>query len=343
MRFAVGRGRGYRPEQVDRHLAALSEDRDGAWERAARLTVLEKEMEAELARLRAVVEALPPQRYESLSDRARKILELAELEDETLVREAEAEAQSLAEAAETAGREAAEAARAYAEGVRAAADAEARATLEAARKRAEELTTEADREAAELRGAAREVFEATERRAAELLADQHAEQTAVREEAERAAEGEATALDARHAELLAAAEGRLAEARRFLAKTEEEARHGQEDAEARAGEMFAAARLTAERVERETERVLREHEEARDDIHAHMEHIRTALAALTGRVTEPTVPGPSEPGGRAEPGSPSERGGPSEPGGPSASGREPDAGAGPRTDPDGDARADEDS
>ncbi|MDV9193613.1 cellulose-binding protein, partial [Streptomyces sp. SR27] len=117
MSFAVGRGRGYRPEQVDRHLAALSEDRDGAWERAARLTVLAKEMEAEAARLREAVAALAPQRYEELGDRARKILELAEQEDETLVRAAEAEAQSLAEAADTAGREAAESARAYAEGV----------------------------------------------------------------------------------------------------------------------------------------------------------------------------------------------------------------------------------
>lgn len=75
-----------------------------------------------------------------------------------------------------------------------------------------------------------------------------------------------------------------------LARTEEETRHGQEDAEARAGELLAAARLKAERVERETERLLREHEEARDEIHAHMDHIRNSLAALTGRVgtTDPT-------------------------------------------------------
>ncbi|MER5962064.1 cellulose-binding protein [Streptomyces sp. NPDC002057] len=288
MSFAVGRGRGYRPEQVDRHLAALSGDRDGAWERAARLTVLVKEREAEAVRLRAAVEALAPQRYESLGARARKILELAEQEDETLVRAAEAEAQSLAEAAETAGREAAGAARAYAEGVRTAADAAARATLEAARGRAEELTTEAGREAGERLSAAREVFEETERRAAELLAGQHAEQTSARDEAERLAEGEAAALDSRHEELTSAADARLGDARRALARTEEGARHGQEDAEARASALLAEARMKAERVERETERVLREHEEAREEIHAHVDHIRNALAALTGR-------GPAEP------------------------------------------------
>ncbi|WP_143664194.1 DivIVA domain-containing protein, partial [Streptomyces murinus] len=34
--FATGRGRGYRPAQVDAYLEALSADRDAAWERAAR-------------------------------------------------------------------------------------------------------------------------------------------------------------------------------------------------------------------------------------------------------------------------------------------------------------------
>ncbi|MFD8016134.1 cellulose-binding protein, partial [Streptomyces sp. NPDC059762] len=86
MSFAVGRGRGYRPEQVDRYLAALSGDRDEAWERAARLTVLAKEMEAELAALREAVAALKPQRYEELGEAAQQILKLAEQEDERLVR-----------------------------------------------------------------------------------------------------------------------------------------------------------------------------------------------------------------------------------------------------------------
>lgn len=40
-----GRERGYRPEQVEACAAALSEERDAAWERAARLTVLAREME----------------------------------------------------------------------------------------------------------------------------------------------------------------------------------------------------------------------------------------------------------------------------------------------------------
>ncbi|EDY48304.1 hypothetical protein SSCG_01192 [Streptomyces clavuligerus] len=75
----------------------------------------------------------------------------------------------------------------------------------------------------------------------------------------------------------------LDQAKRGLAETEESARHGQEDAEAQAAEILAQAGLEEERTVRETERVLREHEESRDEIHGHMAHIRNSLAALTGR------------------------------------------------------------
>ncbi|MER5489486.1 cellulose-binding protein, partial [Streptomyces sp. NPDC002812] len=37
--FVVVRGRGYRPDQVNACADALFEERDAAWERAARLTV----------------------------------------------------------------------------------------------------------------------------------------------------------------------------------------------------------------------------------------------------------------------------------------------------------------
>ena len=57
-------------EEADAYVAALSQDRDDAWERAARLTVLAKEMEAEAAGLREVVSALAPQTYETLGSRA---------------------------------------------------------------------------------------------------------------------------------------------------------------------------------------------------------------------------------------------------------------------------------
>ncbi|MFF3319218.1 cellulose-binding protein [Streptomyces sp. NPDC003035] len=283
MGFSVGRGRGYRPEQVDRRLAALSGERDAAWERAARLTVLAKEMEAEAARLRTEVAALAPQRYESLGERARKILELAEQEEHALVTAAEAAAQRTAGQAGSAAARTAEAARVYADGVRAEAESTARETLRKADGEAEAIRAHARRAAEGERGAAHDDFEEATRRSATLLAGQEREQAAVREEAERVATARAAALDARHEELVISAEARVADARRALTETEEQSRHGQEDAEARAAELLAEARLHEERTERETERILREHEEAREEIHARMNHIRTALATLTGR------------------------------------------------------------
>ena len=84
--FATVRGRGYRTEQVDRFLEELSEDRDAAWERAARLTVLANEMTAECAALRDVVSTLSPPTYESLGKGALDLLRLVE-EEATSVRE----------------------------------------------------------------------------------------------------------------------------------------------------------------------------------------------------------------------------------------------------------------
>ncbi|KIF03181.1 cellulose-binding protein, partial [Streptomyces sp. RSD-27] len=85
-------GRGYRPEHVDRYVARLAGSRDEAWERVARLTVLARQMEQEAERLRAAVAALAPQTYDELSERARRILSLAEEESEILRADARADA-----------------------------------------------------------------------------------------------------------------------------------------------------------------------------------------------------------------------------------------------------------
>jgi len=78
--FPVVRGRGYRPEQVDACVADLCADRDAAWERAARLTVLARQMDEELGRLRETVARRGPQTYEALGERARRLYELGEQE-----------------------------------------------------------------------------------------------------------------------------------------------------------------------------------------------------------------------------------------------------------------------
>src|ERR1044072_9370554 len=126
-----GRGRGSRPAQVDRYVAELSEARDAAWERAARLTVLANELAADAERLREVIAQLAPQTYESLGDRAQLILMGAEEEGGCLRAAAEASEQEEWEAAQAAARVVRDAARDEGERVREAAEASARSTVEA--------------------------------------------------------------------------------------------------------------------------------------------------------------------------------------------------------------------
>ncbi|MGC5563943.1 cellulose-binding protein [Streptomyces sp. FR-108] len=281
--FETVRGRGYRPAQVDAYAAALSEGRDAAWERAARLTVLAREMESEALRLREVVTGLVPQTYETLGDRARRLFELGEEEAAELRADAVRQARRTVDEARAAAERVREAARAQADEVRAGADERARHRLLAAQAEADEMRIAARREVKEGRGEALAALRETRRRAEHLVAEQEKEHAERWERAGcEAAEREA-AFDARHEELVARAEESVAVAGRELAEARESARHLQEDADARAAELLAEARVREERVVRETERVLREHGERWDEVQTHMAHVRSSLATLTGR------------------------------------------------------------
>ncbi|MER6674908.1 cellulose-binding protein [Streptomyces sp. NPDC000983] len=281
--FSAVRGRGYRPEQVDAYAAALCRDRDDAWERAARLTVLAKEMEGEAERLRETVARLAPQTYDTLPERARQILRLG-LE----------EAAALREGAEDEARRLTEAAREYADGVRGAAltragavraevEERAREVLLAARAEADETRIVARREVKEGRAEALGALREARRRTEGVLARQageHAERSAA---FEREAEERAVAAEARNVERLARAEAALSDAERVLAETRAVVPPYLEEARERAAELLAGARVREERIARETERVLREHGELWDDVRAHMDHVRDSLTTLTGR------------------------------------------------------------
>ncbi|MDV9202545.1 cellulose-binding protein, partial [Streptomyces sp. Wh19] len=97
--FVGVRGRGYRPEQVDRLVAGLSAERDAALGEVSRLTALVEELSAESVRLSEVVATLAPQNYESLGERAQQILALAGSEAEAVRGAAQEEAQALTDAA----------------------------------------------------------------------------------------------------------------------------------------------------------------------------------------------------------------------------------------------------
>ncbi|OAH14133.1 cellulose-binding protein [Streptomyces jeddahensis] len=281
--FVVVRGRAYRPGQVDAYVTRLAKERDQAWERAARLTVLAKDMETEAERLREVVAGLTPQTYETLGERAQRILALGKEEAAAVLAAAHADAGRVTAAAEEAAREMGDAARVYADTVRAEADERARQRLLADQATADEVRIAARREVKERRGEALAVLREMRERTAEMLADlekEHAERwgAAGLEIAEREA-----AADRRHEELAAAADGRLSEAERAFAEAEESAWRIQEEAQTRAGELLADARACEDAIGRETERVLRVHGEQWDEVRAHMDHVRNSLAALTGR------------------------------------------------------------
>lgn len=281
--FETVRGRGYRPEEVDRRVEGIAIDRDSCWERAARLTVLANEMTAEVEELRERVAQMPPQTYESLGDQARLILTTAESEAHKLRAEAEAVAERARDEAEAYEREVREAARVAAERLRADTEDRAVRHVEAARDEAERLRAESRKDAERLRDEANAALKEMGRRSAEMLEEQESTQAEQWDALGRELAGHEAELEKRVAELEELGRVKQAEARRSFARTEEAARHGQEDAEARGEELIAKARIEVERIERATERVLREHEDRASELRTHMKYVRNTLAALTGK------------------------------------------------------------
>ncbi|MEU3840914.1 cellulose-binding protein [Streptomyces sp. NPDC028635] len=284
--FVTVKGRGYRPEQVDAFAAAIADDRDAAWERAARLTVLAKEMEGEALRMRETVAALRPQTYEDLGERAHRVFQLATEEAEAVQEGARRAAQEEVARAEAHAEEVLRAAREEADAVREAADEQARQRLLAARAQAGEIRVLARRTLKSARGGELSALREQRQRAAVMLAEQEQGHIERWERAEREAAERAAALDAHHATLVARAEAALEEARQALVDAEPAARRCQDAARVRAAEVLAEARLEEERIAHETEQVLREHGEHWDEVCAHMDRMRESLNALTSRLVE---------------------------------------------------------
>ncbi|WP_158239599.1 coiled-coil domain-containing protein [Streptomyces carminius] len=306
--FVVVR-RGYRPDQVDRHASGLHADLEEARERLARLGGRVGELEEEAARLRSEAESLPVQTYEALGERARLILAEVEAEAGELRSRADTEAREVLVRAEEESRALRESAREASARVRAGGDATAEALLGEARRQAEDLLRTARTEATELRVAAERVLrEAVERCEALRLAQERkqAEETAELDRALAAREAEVTA---RVTGLVEHGDELLSRARRERGAAEDTARLLTEEARERADELLAQARLRRERIERETERVVRTHDQRREAVRQHMAHVRASLATLTGRGLEgldgsgaDAGSGPEEPGGPAVPG-----------------------------------------
>ncbi|MEU8569602.1 cellulose-binding protein [Streptomyces pathocidini] len=290
-----GRDRGYRPEQVDRVVARLAEQRDETWERAARLTAFAGNLEEEAARLKEQLAALPPQTYESLGPRAELLLSTAEAEAAELRETAEAAARQCREEAETAAASVREAAREYAEGVRGEAETWAGQCRVAAQRVAEDVRVTARRDAKEWRAEAVAGLKEARQRTEELEVAQEKELAARWDEAGREEAEREAAMDTRIAELVELGERSLAQAQQRLSDVAQSARQEEEVARRQAAEVLERARASERRVAEETEGVLREHAGRREEVCRHLEHVRGSLAALSGgRLGEATpVPGPA--------------------------------------------------
>ncbi|WP_369206908.1 cellulose-binding protein [Streptomyces sp. PU-14G] len=298
--FVVVRGRGYRPEQVDARVSGLNAEREAAWDRTAQLTRLAEETAEEAQRLHDVAAALPPQTYEALGPRAQGLLGTAEAEAADLRAAAEAEAHELTERAEEEARSLQDGAKEAAARRRADAEAAAARTVDAAQDHADELRAHARDHADKTGREAAEALREMSRRCSALLAEQEKEQAAESDAADREIAQNEAAFAAHAADLEERGARALADARRQHAQAEEWARHRHEDAVAQGEELLAQARVREEGIARETERVLREHTERADELRQHMAHVRSSLAALTGRAPEAapdtaTVPPQSAP------------------------------------------------
>ncbi|MDX3387745.1 cellulose-binding protein [Streptomyces niveiscabiei] len=284
--FGTVRGRGYRPSQVEAYVAALCADRDAAWDRAARLTVQVKEAESEATRLREAVLRLTPQSYETLGETAHHLFRLARHEAHTLRERARHEARDQAARADEQAAAIREEAESEARRTLAEAEEWGRQRIARARAEADEIRVTARREVKRDRAKALEGLREVRRRTESLRTRQDQTRDQRREAIEREALARARTLDAHYATLIARAESALCEARATHTEAEKSATRLQSRAHTHATALLTEAHHQADRIARETERVLREHGERWDDVRAHMDYVRTSLSALTGRAVE---------------------------------------------------------
>ncbi|SCE00659.1 hypothetical protein GA0115236_13201, partial [Streptomyces sp. IgraMP-1] len=148
---------------------------------------------------------------------------------------------------------------------------------------AHQLLTDARAEAQAERAAAEAALDEARQLTARTLAGQERDLAAREAEAERELDERDTVARGHEGALDDHGDAVLAEARRRHAEAEETVRRTDQEAQTQAAELLQRAQATADRVATEAERLVRDHEEQREALRARMEHIRTALAALTGR------------------------------------------------------------
>ncbi len=306
--------RGYEPNEVDRVIAELRKTLDQTRAEAGdssvavtklRSQVAQLEEQANSYRLRLATleqeqkEATSAPTYTDLGARIGKMLKLAEDESADLRAKAKAEAEQLVAEAHTAADAARSAADRYAADVTSKTDAEATHLLEAAKRQSDEILDYADREAMARREEAEAVYEHQRARAAAAAAD--FERT-LADRRDKAAEEFANQMQLNEVAIARSQERQAlldAEADRTLSDARAQAEALVKGAREEAGQNIDSARLTAEKIRRESERELQAATARRDSITAQLTNVRQMLATLGGATIvnpladpEPEVPDP---------------------------------------------------
>ncbi len=289
--------RGYEPGEVDRAISelrkALDQSRAEGGDTSVALTklrsqVAQLEEQANAYRLRlATLEqeqkdftAVPS--YADLGARIGKMLKLAEDEAAELVAKAKAEAEKLVTEAQAAADATRTAADRYSADITSKSDAESTHTLEAAKRQSDEILDYADREATARREEAEAFYEHQRARAAAAAAD--FEKT-LAERRDKASEEFANQMQVNEQAIVRAQERQAsldAEADRTLAEAKAQADLHLKGAREEAGHHVDSARLTAEKIRRESERELQAATARRDAITAQLTNVRQMLATLGG-------------------------------------------------------------
>ncbi|MFE9425212.1 hypothetical protein ACFYNO_19815 [Kitasatospora sp. NPDC006697] len=283
--------RGYAPEQVDRALAALTGQRDEAWQRLSVLGSQIRDLENALAAARQAAAEAPEPDYTTLSDQAGDLMAIAENEARQIRDKAERFSEDTRDATYQAGQEAQQAADQYATATRAEADQAARRIDERTRAEAERLRGEADRDARTIRDTA--TAEAAKIRVAAAEAGERAEAklAELRREADERFAAEEGAAQAADAKTSVAAEGRLREAEQHRESVIGLVKQIDTDAQARADKLVEQARREAERIHTESAEERAAFDERLATVQTHLDHIKGTLASLTGKAVGMIEPG----------------------------------------------------
>ncbi|WP_416875266.1 hypothetical protein [Kitasatospora sp. SC0581] len=274
--------RGYVPEQVDRALAALTAQRDEAWERLSVLGAGIRQMEARLADIRRTAEDAPEPDYQVLSEQAAGLAAMAENEARAVREKAERFAEDLRDEVYEAGQAADRAAKEYGTTTRTDADAAARRTEERTRAEAEGIRSDADRESRSARDAATAYAAKVRVAAAEASEQAEAELATRRRKADETFAAAQAKADAEDTEVSATAERRVKEAEQQRETVLNRIKQLETDAQAKADQLIEQARREAEKINAESEREQREFDTRLDTVQQHLDHIKATLASLTG-------------------------------------------------------------